>query len=112
MTRSLLGSLFLCLNIACEPGKMNTSPQNENPPPVTLVIHGGGSNHKKEKLTPEREIAYHQALKHALDTGYSVLTNGGKSLDAVIAAIKVLEDSPLFNAGKGAVFTYSGKNEL
>src|SRR5688572_5557022 len=112
MTRSLLGILFLCLSIACEPGKMNTSAQNENPPPITLVIHGGAGTISKKNMTSEREKAYHQALKHALDTGYSVLISGGKSLEAVIAAIKVLEDSPLFNAGKGSVFTYSGKNEL
>jgi beta-aspartyl-peptidase (threonine type) len=63
-------------------------------------------------MTPEREREYHAALTQALDSGYAVLERGGKSLDAVIAAIKVMEDSPLFNAGKGAVFTNEGKNEL
>ncbi|HEX8037775.1 MAG TPA: isoaspartyl peptidase/L-asparaginase [Chryseosolibacter sp.] len=63
-------------------------------------------------MSPEKEKAYHDALKQALDTGYAVLERGGKSVDAVIAAISFMEDSPLFNAGKGAVFTYSGKNEL
>src|SRR5690606_24385118 len=62
--------------------------------------------------TPEREQAYREALSQALETGYGVLENGGSSLDAVIAAIKVMEDSPLFNAGKGAVFTNEGTNEL
>ena len=60
-------------------------------------------------MTPEREKGYHKALKHALDTGYAVLASGGKSTEA---AIKVMEDSPLFSAGKGAALTYSGKNEL
>jgi len=59
-------------------------------------------------MTPEREKGYHKALEHALDTGYAVLASGGKSTEA---AIKVMEDSPLFNAGKGAALTYSGKND-
>lgn len=104
-------SAFLCLTMACVPKKMNSS-ANEKIHPLTLVIHGGAGTIRKENMTPEREKAYHSALKHALDTGYSVLLGGGKSIDAVIAAITVMENSPLFNAGKGAVFTYSGKNEL
>jgi beta-aspartyl-peptidase (threonine type) len=63
-------------------------------------------------MTPEKEAAYHAALKQALDSGYAVLKRGGKSTDAVITAIKIMEDSPLFNAGKGAVFTNEEKNEL
>ena len=77
--------------------------------PITLVIHGGAGTIRKENMTPEREKGYHKALEHALDTGYAVLASGGKSTEA---AIKVMEDSPLFNAGKGAALTYSGKNEL
>lgn len=80
--------------------------------PITLVIHGGAGTIKRENMTPEREQAYHAALQQALDSGYTVLERGGKSLDAVIAAIKVMENSPLFNAGKGAVFNSEGKNEL
>ena len=80
--------------------------------PVTLVVHGGAGTIRKENMSAERQQAYHAALKLALDSGYSVLSRGGSSLDAVIASISVMEDSPLFNAGKGAVFTYSGKNEL
>jgi beta-aspartyl-peptidase (threonine type) len=80
--------------------------------PITLVIHGGAGTIKRENMTPEREKAYHDALQQALDSGYTVLERGGKSLDAVIAAIKVMENSPLFNAGKGAVFNNEGKNEL
>ena len=63
-------------------------------------------------MSPEKEKAYHEAMELALKTGYSVLEKGGSSLEAVIAAIKVMEDSPLFNAGKGAVFTNDEKNEL
>lgn len=80
--------------------------------PITLVIHGGAGTIKKENMSPEREETYHKALQHALDTGFSVLNNGGKSIDAVIAAVTFLENSPLFNAGKGAVFTNDEKNEL
>jgi beta-aspartyl-peptidase (threonine type) len=63
-------------------------------------------------MTPEREKAYRDALEQALKTGYSILKKGGTSLDAVEATIRVMEDSPLFNAGKGAVFTAEGTNEL
>ncbi len=112
MKRFAILSLFLCCIIACEPGKMTTDAEETTLPPLTLVIHGGAGTIRKQNMTPEGEKAYHEALKHALDTGYAVLTAGGKSLDAVIAAISFMEDSPLFNAGKGAVFTYSGRNEL
>lgn len=97
--------------MACQTEKLDQSSENETFP-ITLVIHGGAGTIKKENMTPERERKYHEALQHALDTGYSVLRKGGKSVEAVIAAITFLENSPLFNAGKGAVFTYSGKNEL
>jgi L-asparaginase / beta-aspartyl-peptidase len=63
-------------------------------------------------MSPQKEKAYHEKLGEALDSGYAVLEKGGKSVEAVIAAIKVMEDSPLFNAGKGAVFTHDGRNEL
>jgi beta-aspartyl-peptidase (threonine type) len=63
-------------------------------------------------MTPEKEKLYHEALTIALDSGYRVLEKGGKSIDAVIAAIKTMEDSPLFNAGKGSVFNSEGQNEM
>ncbi|MCB0374409.1 MAG: isoaspartyl peptidase/L-asparaginase, partial [Sinomicrobium sp.] len=65
-----------------------------------------------ENMTPEQEAAYTTALKEAINTGYRILESGGSSLDAVVKTISILEDSPLFNAGKGAVFTNEGKNEL
>jgi beta-aspartyl-peptidase (threonine type) len=77
-----------------------------------LVIHGGAGAIKKEKMTPEKEAAYRSALEAALRAGYDVLEKGGAALDAIIASIKVMEDSPLFNAAKGAVFNHDGKNEL
>lgn len=77
-----------------------------------LVIHGGAGTILKKNMTPEKEKAYMDALKAALTQGYSILKKGGSSLDAVEAAVRSMEDDPLFNAGKGAVFTNEGKNEL
>lgn len=80
--------------------------------PITIVIHGGAGALKKGRYTPSEEAAYKAKLGEALDAGYAVLDRGGSAVDAVEAAILLMEDSPLFNAGKGAVFTYDGKNEL
>ncbi len=77
-----------------------------------FIIHGGAGVIRRGDLSPQKEKAYRDKLEEALLAGYKVLQNGGKSLDAVETAIKLLEDSPLFNAGKGAVFTADGKNEL
>lgn len=79
---------------------------------VVLVIHGGAGTILKSQMTPQREKAYQDALSEALRKGYEVLKNGGTALDATETAVRLLEDSPLFNAGKGAVFTNEGKNEL
>lgn len=77
-----------------------------------MVIHGGAGTIDKKFMTPEKEKAYKDALTNALQSGYNLLKAGKTSIDAVQAAINVMEDSPLFNAGKGAVFTHDGKNEL
>jgi len=79
---------------------------------IALVIHGGAGTISRKNMTPAKEKAYREALNRSLQAGYAVLKKGGTSLDAVEAAIHVLEDSPLFNAGKGAVFTHDGKHEL
>ncbi len=79
---------------------------------VTLVIHGGAGTILKENMTPELEKQYQDKMKEALQAGYKILTAGGTSTEAVVATIKIMEDSPLFNAGKGAVFTNEGKNEM
>jgi beta-aspartyl-peptidase (threonine type) len=84
----------------------------DNNPKYAIVIHGGAGTILKENFTPEKEAQYKLVLKNALMVGDSVLKNGGSSLDAVEKTIHILENSPLFNAGKGAVFTNSGKNEL
>jgi beta-aspartyl-peptidase (threonine type) len=77
-----------------------------------LVIHGGAGSLTPGNVSSERENAYRQGLQNALNAGEKILKAGGTALDAVVAAIKVLEDDSLFNAGKGAVFTSEGKNEL
>lgn len=82
------------------------------PDKAVLVIHGGAGAPSRKNLTPEREAEYRRDLEQALRAGHAVLSAGQSSLDAVVAAIVVLEDSPRFNAGKGAVFTHDGKNEL
>jgi L-asparaginase / beta-aspartyl-peptidase len=79
---------------------------------IALVIHGGAGTITRQNMTPEKEKAYKETLTIALQTGYDILKKGGTSLDAVEATIRVMEDSPLFNAGKGAVFTHDGKNEM
>jgi len=77
-----------------------------------LVMHGGAGTITRRTMTPDMEKQYRETLEQALRTGQAVLAKGGASLDAVEASIRVLEDSPLFNAGKGAVFTHEGRNEL
>lgn len=77
-----------------------------------LAIHGGAGVIERSSMTAEREAAYRAALEEALRAGYAVLDDGGSALDAVTAAIPILEDSPLFNAGRGAVFTNEGTVEL
>lgn len=77
-----------------------------------IIIHGGAGTILKKNMTPEKETAYKAKLEEAIRVGYNILKNGGSSLDAVTKTINVMEDSPLFNAGKGAVFTNAESNEL
>lgn len=90
--------------------QISSIPANHSP--IRLIIHGGAGAIKRNRLTAEREQAYRQVLAESLTAGHAVLKEGGSSIDAVIAAIVVMEDSPLFNAGKGAVFSHEGRNEL
>lgn len=78
----------------------------------SLAVHGGAGVLDRGDLTPEKDVAYRAGLTAALEAGSKVLKAGGSSLDAVEAAVRTLEDNPLFNAGKGAVFTAEGRNEL
>ena len=77
-----------------------------------LAIHGGAGTILRSKMTPEREAAYHAGLRRALEAGRAILSDGGTAVDAVTAAVMALEDEPLFNAGRGAVYTSAGKQEM
>jgi len=77
-----------------------------------LVIHGGAGTITREGSTPHQQADYRKALRKALEAGYDVLHNGGEAMDAVVAAVSVMEDSPLFNSGKGAVFNVAGKASI
>ncbi|MEM1094025.1 MAG: isoaspartyl peptidase/L-asparaginase [Bacteroidota bacterium] len=89
-----------------------TSQEQPAVQPIALAIHGGAGTILRKNMTPEREAAYEAGLNEALDAGYALLDAGGTSLDAVVAAVQVLEENPLFNAGRGAVYTHEGTHEL
>jgi len=79
---------------------------------ISIAIHGGAGVISRASMNAENERAYRADLERALDAGYAVLEKGGSSLDATMAAVRILEDSPYFNAGHGAVFNHAGINEL
>ncbi|CAM3538813.1 isoaspartyl peptidase/L-asparaginase family protein [Shewanella pealeana] len=80
--------------------------------PFSIAIHGGAGTISKANLTPEQQKSYRDKLQQAVDAGYDILAKGGDSLSAVRASINILENSPLFNAGLGAVYTYDGSHEM
>lgn len=106
----VLLSLFSC-NSSTDKGK-NNQENTLQKAEFAIVIHGGAGTILKENMMPEQELAYKKVLEDAIKVGYNILKNGGSSLDAVEKTINVMEDSPLFNAGKGAVFTNAETNEL
>jgi len=80
--------------------------------PIAIAIHGGAGTIEKSRFTPMQEKAYRAKLQEAVEAGYAVLAQGGESLLAVTTAINILENSPYFNAGKGAVYTHVGSHEM
>jgi beta-aspartyl-peptidase (threonine type) len=94
------------------PATAQAQSQDEEGPRWSIAIHGGAGTLDPDRMTPERRAAYEAALQEALDAGKAVLASGGSAMDAVKAAIIPMEDNPLFNAGRGAVFTWEGRNEL
>ena len=104
--RPLLPATAALLSLLCAPA------WSQEPPGWSLAIHGGAGVIERDSLTPEQDAAYRAALNTALQAGSAVLARSGSAMDAVEAAIRVMEDDPLFNAGRGAVFTAEGRNEL
>lgn len=100
-----------CLVIACFLVLSSSTFSADPPTNVVLIIHGGAGAPDRDKITPEELKLFRDDLEQSLQAGFAALKSG-TSLDAVEAAIKVLEDSPRYNAGKGAVFTRDGTNEL
>ena len=111
MLRSLLTAILLMTAATTAQAQATTRPATDRPR-VAIAVHGGAGTIRREDLTPELDAQYRATLEEALRAGERVLLQGRPALDAVEAAIVVLEDSPLFNAGKGAVFTSEGRCEL
>lgn len=99
---------LICLILLLFPAALARSQDK----PYVLVIHGGAGSISPAGMSPEEEQAYELSLNRVLEAGDSVLKAGGTAIDAVCLVITLMEDSPLFNAGRGAVFTAEGKNEL
>ncbi len=112
-------TFILLVFIACK-DKMSSNSDKETSNSHTMtqknefgiILHGGAGTILKEHMSDSLELAYKEVLEMAIKTGYTILENGGTSLEAIAETIKIMEDSPLFNAGKGAVFTHHETNEL
>jgi beta-aspartyl-peptidase (threonine type) len=115
--RPLSPALLACAGVLAAagppPAHAQAAPETDAPRVEWgLVIHGGAGTIRRSQMTDERAAEYRAKLTEALRAGHTVLAEGGSAVDAVVAAITIMEDSPLFNAGKGAVFTNTGTNEL
>jgi beta-aspartyl-peptidase (threonine type) len=102
-------SVFLFNCVTADKKENQTQKTTNN---FAIVIHGGAGTILKKNMTDEKESAYKAKLKEAITIGHTILKNGGTSQEAVVKTIQVMEESPLFNAGKGAVFTHEETNEL
>jgi len=117
MKKIVVGIISCFLIMSCDmPVKQESLKEAVNNIPTDqkfgLVIHGGAGTILKKNMTDSLEKAYRLKLEEATKAGHKILSDGGTSMEAVTAAINIMEDSPLFNAGKGAVFTHDGTNEL
>ncbi len=114
MLRLVFFTLAILIFCAFEGYSMNHTsfPADTSAKPIAIAIHGGAGTIRRSAMTPEAEAEYRAVLTQALQAGHAVLKRGGTSLDAVSAAIILMEDSPLFNAGKGAVLTADSTIEL
>lgn len=107
-----MNKLIAALTLALIPAAALAEDAAPPAPKWSIAIHGGAGTLDPKAMTPEKRAEYEAALQVALDAGAKVLAEGGSATDAIKAAIIPMEDSPLFNAGKGAVFTWEGTNEL
>jgi beta-aspartyl-peptidase (threonine type) len=118
MKKILHFTFILIIVMSCKPtlkedrSQKITISQNKKINDFAIIIHGGAGTILKKNMTANKEIAYKTKLEEAIKVGYNILKNGGTSQNAVLKTIQVMEKSPLFNAGKGAVFTNAGTNEL
>ena len=108
----LLSTLIISLLLTGCVKEIHNNDINEKRADFALVVHGGAGYIYEGKYSPEQEKQYTEKLEEAINLGYDILNNNGSAVDAVETVIRVLEDSPLFNAGKGAVFTDEGNVEL
>jgi beta-aspartyl-peptidase (threonine type) len=108
--KALLPLLATLLSTAIAATTAMAEPEGQAP--IAIAIHGGAGTIAPEALPPEQEAEIREMLEQALRAGHAILAGGGSSLDAVTRAVTLLEDSPHFNAGRGAVFNAEGKNEL
>src|SRR5690242_2388377 len=107
MRRSLLALALLSCAFAS-----TVHAEDAAKPKTALVLHGGAGVIERGSMSKEEEAQVRAAMDEALDAGNAVLSKGGSALDAVVATIRVLEEDPHFNAGKGAVFNAKGQHEL
>jgi beta-aspartyl-peptidase (threonine type) len=107
-----IGTALACATLFATLPMMAQAQDNDAAPEWAIVVHGGAGIIERERMTPETEQAYRDAMAQSLERGSAVLEAGGSSLDAIEAVIRGLEDDPMFNSGRGAVFTAAGRNEL
>lgn len=111
LTRKNMASLVVS-SLALVSVSVHADSASNASPDVAIAIHGGAGTILKSSMTPKKEAAYKDTLKKAVEHGYALLKKGEKGEVAVVETIKILESSPLFNAGVGAVYTYDGEHEL
>lgn len=113
MIKYIVSLSILVLTVACVASQktVDSEPQPADSP-IVIVVHGGAGTIKKKSMSAEQQAQYTKALEDALDAGYNILKNGGTSLNAVEAAVRILEDCPLFNAGRGSVYNHNGEQEM
>lgn len=104
--------VFIGTLLSCNTSTQQNNKQTTSEKKYAIVIHGGAGGIKREAINEQQQKKYENKLNEALSAGYAILNNGGTSLDAVQKAITIMEDSPLFNAGKGAVYNSEGRQEM